>query len=367
MKRVVYRIAVAALILIWGVAAADDTVGAKSPTLKVGVILPLSGPAANFGAIARNGIELALRDLTPDDRSRVQVVYEDDGLVNTRTATAARKLLDIDKVNALITWSSSSGLTIAGMCESKRVPQIAIASDPSVVKGKKYSFTYWPLPQDEARLLYDYLATSGVKRVAIITLSHNGALAIRDSFMDLATERGGVSVVASEEVASDLTDFRGVLNRIKQKGEIEGFLPVLFPGQLAIAIKQAREVGIVAPLYGFETFEDKDEYKASGGLLAGAVYATGGDPSAEFVARFEAAYPGSSYYTANQTYDALRLLVEATQSGVDSDRIVSFLRSLRNFPTASGLATSTGDNRFNLPCALKTIDANGTAMRVAGR
>ena len=365
MKCVRYLLA-AASFFVCGLASADEGAGAQRAELKVGVILPLSGPAANFGVIAKNGIELALRDLAPEDRSRVRVVYEDDGMVNTRTATAARKLLDIDKVNALITWSSSSGLTIAGMCESKRIPQIAIASDPAVVRGKRYSFTYWPLPQDEARGLYEYLEAHGVKRVAIVTVAHNGALAIRDAFTALAAERGRLLVVANQEVAGDLTDFRGVLHRIKQKGDIDGFLPVLFPGQLAIAIKQARESGIVAPLYGFETFEDKDEFKASGGLLAGAIYSTGADPSREFVARFEAAYPGSSYYTANQTYDALRLLVDATRHGVDSDRIVGFLHGLRDVPTASGLATSTGDNRFNLPCALKTIDANGAPRLLAG-
>lgn len=161
-----------------------------SPSITIGVILPLSGPAANFGAIAQRGVELAVQDLSPADRARTRVIYEDDGMVNTRSATAARKLLSIDKVDALVTWSSGTALTVAGIVEGARVPQIGIASDPAVVRNKKFSFTYWPLPEDEARTLYDYLVRSGKNRLAVLTLVHNGALALRDAFTSLVEQEG---------------------------------------------------------------------------------------------------------------------------------------------------------------------------------
>jgi ABC-type branched-subunit amino acid transport system substrate-binding protein len=309
-------------------------------------------------------VELALDDLSPEDRERTRVVYEDDGLVNARSATAARKLLSIDKVDALITWSSGTALTVASIVEGARVPQIAIASDPAVVRNRKFSFTYWPLPEDEARTLYEYLVRVGKERVAVLTLVHNGALAIRDAFVTLIGQDAKVKMVANEEVAGDVVDFRSVLSRMKAKGEVDCFIPILFPGQLAVSIKQAREVGISASLVGFETFEDKDEFHASGGLLAGAVYATGADPDPRFIERYRVKYPDLSFYTANQTYDALKLLVAATRSAKDGPTIAEFLQTLRDYPTASGPATSTGDNRFKLPTALKQLDASGVAQRV---
>jgi len=367
MKNVFLLFAVVACCLVTlGRCRAESSLTAEQP-FKIGVILPLSGATANFGLIARNGIELALRELSPEDRARIKVIYEDDAMTNARTATAAQKLLSSDKVDALISWSSGSGLTVAGIVEAKHIPHISIASDPAVVKGRTYSFTYWPIPQDEARLLYEYLAKRGVKRTAVLSIVHNGALAVRDAFVEVAEKGGEVAVVASEEVAGDVTDFRGVLHRIRGKGEIDGFIPILFPGQLAISLGQAREVGIKAPVFGFETFEDTDEFKASGGLLVGAIYSTGADPSPDFISRYRAAFPGASHYTANQTYDAVRLLVDASRKGRDGDTIVSFLRGLKDYSTASGPATSTGDNRFNLPCALKVIDANGSGLNLGER
>ncbi len=330
-----------------------------APNITIGVILPLSGSAANFGSIAQRGIELALNDLSSEDRARTRVIYEDDGMVNTRSATAARKLLSIDKVDALITWSSGTALTVASIVEGARVPQIGIASDPAVVRNKKFSFTYWPLPEDEAFALYEYLVRSGKKRLAVLTLVHNGALALRDAFTNLAEKEGALKIVASEEVAGDTVDFRAVFTRIKAKGELDAFIPILFPGQLSVSVKQARDVGITASLVGFETFEDKDEFKASGGLLAGAVYATGADPEPAFIEKYRAVYPGISYYTANQTYDAIKLLVAATRNAKDGATITEFLRTLKDYPSASGLATATGDNRFRLPTTLKRIDGEG--------
>ena len=76
--------------------------GPSSPKIKIGAILPLSGAASNFGTLARRGIELALEDLSPADRARTTVVFEDDGLSNARSATAANKLLNVDKIDLLL-------------------------------------------------------------------------------------------------------------------------------------------------------------------------------------------------------------------------------------------------------------------------
>jgi ABC-type branched-subunit amino acid transport system substrate-binding protein len=227
------------------------------------------------------------------------------------------------------------------------------------VREKKFSFTYWPLPEDEARILSDYLMRVGKRRVVLLTVTHNGALAIRDAFTTLLAKEGGGTVVASEEVAGDVVDFRAVMSRIKAKGEADAFVPILFPGQLAVSIKQARDAGITASVVGFETLEDRDEFTASGGLMVGAVYATGADPEARFVERYRTKYPGKSLYTASQTYDALKLLIAATRSSKDGPTIAEFLRTRKDYPMASGPVTSTGDNRFKLPTTLKRLDSDG--------
>lgn len=336
-----------------------------APAVKIGAILPLSGAASNFGAIARRGIELALEDLSPEDRARVSVVYEDDGLSNARSATAARKLLTIDKVDALLTWSSGTGLTVAGIAEAKRIPHVSIASDPAVAKGRTYSFTYWPIPEDEVRVLKEHLTIAKIKRVAVISQVHNGILAIRDEFLRQVKEDDSLVVVANEEVAGDVTDFRTVLERMRAKGDFDGFIPIFFPGQLSVCIKQARSLGITAKLFGFETFEDKDEIKAAAGSMTGAVYATGGDPKANFIQRYETKYPGESYYTANQAYDIINVYIDASRKTKDGASIVAYLKALKHRETASGVVNVTESNQFRLPTTLKEIGEDGVPRPLA--
>jgi branched-chain amino acid transport system substrate-binding protein len=338
---------------------AADPQGDSRPAFTIGAILPLTGPAANLAEIARRGIELALNDLSPEDRARTKVIIEDDGMVNARSVSAARKLVSVDKVDAVITWSSGTAQAVKGITDPLRIPHLAIASDPRIAQDRKFSFTYWALPEIEAEALHEYLARSGPSRVALLSLTHPGVLAVRDAFTAIAKKSGKVLIVADEEVVGDLTDFRGVLNRIKLKGEIDVFIPLLFPGQLAISIRQARELGISAKLFGFETFEDMDEFKASNGLLAGGIYATGADPTSDFIQKFQAKWPNSSYYTANQSYDAVKLLVAATRESKDGRSIVAFLQNLKEFPTASGVISSREDNRFSLPVVVKRIGSNG--------
>lgn len=337
----------------------------SASAIKIGAILPLSGAASNFGAIARRGIELALNDLSPSDRKRVQVIFEDDALSNSRSATAARKLLSIDKVDALLTWSSGTGITVASIAEAKKIPHISVASDPAVARGRRYSFTYWAIADDEARDLKSYLLKTGIRRLAIISQVHNGVLAIRDAFIRELGSAGPITVVANEEVAGDITDFRSVLQRIKSAGEFDAFMTIFFPGQLALCIRQARALGINSQLLGFETFEDKDEIKAAAGLMTGAIYATGADPRSDFINRYQQSYPGESYYTANQTYDIIRMFVEASRSDKSSDAIIRYLVSVRDQSSASGQVSISSNNQFRLPTTVKEIGADGIPREIS--
>lgn len=338
------------------IAFADEP---KAPSVVIGAILPLSGSAAAFGVSSSRGITLALEGLSAVDRERVKVIIEDDGLNNSRSITAAQKLITVDKVDALLTWSSGTALAVKSLSESRRIPHMAVASDPAVARESNYSFTYWPIPESETRTLYDYLKSRNKRRIAMITQINSFPLAMRDAFVANVARDKVMEIVADEEVSPDTTDARSTLLRIKSKGAIDTLIVASFPGQLELIVKQAREVGITAPLFGYETFEDKTSFAAAGGLFTGVIYSTGADAREDFRARFAFQYPGESDYTASHSYDIIRLFVDATRKQKDGDSIAHFLRTLKDYPTASGTISSTGDNRFTLPITLKTLDSKG--------
>lgn len=340
---------------------------AAPPEYTIGVVLPLSGSSSEFGQTARAAIELALDQLPPEDRARIKVVFEDDGLISSRSVSAGKKLLDIDRVDALITWSSGTALSLAGITESRKIPHIAIASDPAVSRGRRFTFTYWALPEDEAEQVYGYLMSKGKHRIGLLAVTHNGLLAIRSALEAIIAQRGGVSIVANEEVADSVLDFRSVVQRMKGKGAIDALIPMFFPGQLSVAVRQARGLGVEAEIIGFETFDNQDEIASANGALSNAVFATGADPTPEFARDFQARFPGLSLYTGSNCYDALFLLALATRGDKDPERVAGFLHGLRDFHGASGIVSATAGNRFKLPTTLKTIDASGEVRALPPR
>jgi branched-chain amino acid transport system substrate-binding protein len=353
------------LILSLPVAAQAETPPPAPPQIAVGAILPLTGSSAAFGLASKRGIELALKDLPPQDRARVKVIVEDDGLVSSQSITAAQKLINVEKVDALLTWSSGTALAVKGLSESKGIPQIAVASDPTVARGTSYSFNNWPIPETETRSLYEYLQAHGKRRIGMVTQINSFPLAMRDALVAHVKRDGEMELVADEEISSDATDLRSSLLRLKNKGSLDTFIVAFFPGQLALVVKQAREIGITAPLFGYETFEDKASFDAAGGLFTNVIYSTGADARQDFLEEFTAKYPGESYYTANQSYDIIRILVDASRQRKDGASIAHFLQTLKDYPTVSGVISATGDNRFTLPTTLKTLDAHGVPHPVS--
>jgi branched-chain amino acid transport system substrate-binding protein len=337
-------------------AIAQDSSG---PSLTIGAILPLTGSSAAFGLASKRGIELALDDLSASDKARLKVIIEDDGLNNSRSVSAAQKLITIDKADALLTWSSGTALAVGGLSEGREIPQLAVASDPAVSRNHRYSFNYWPIPETETKTLYDYLRRTNKRRVAMITQVSSFTLSMRDAFAHHVQSDGELQIIADEEVSSDATDMRSTLLKIKAKGDVDGLILAFWPGQLALVVKQARELGISAPFFGYETFEDKATFEAAGGLLRDAIYSTGADARPDFLEKFRRRYPGESDYTASHSYDIIMLFVEATRERKDGASIARFLRTLRKYPSASGELSSTGDNRFTLPTTLKRLDAHG--------
>ena len=145
----------------------------------------------------------------------------------------------------------------------------------------------------------------------------------------------------------------------------DGFVILLMPGQVGVFARQVREQGFTQPLFGFETFEDPSEVAASNGALVGNWFVTGASPAAEFVDAVRARDPGTSLPSAAAGHDVVALLAAGLSSGKiradarSGELIDAYLRSIKDFPGASGTFSSSGDNRFTLPAVVKVVTKTG--------
>ena len=325
---------------------------------RIAVILPLSGQVASLGGYVRKGIELALEDLNPDERAGIELLFEDDEFDPKKTVSAYTALSQRKPLDAVFVLGSPTANALAPITERNKQILIAIgASDPGIVKDRRYAFVHWVIPPVLGQRLAEELLRRDFQRIAFITAEVSGALADTNAAVAALQERGAAGrVVYNEAFFKGDTDYRAVIGALKGKSP-QAVVVVLFPGALSSFMKQARQLQVRAELVGMETFEDEGEVKAAEGAMLGAWYVNGADPAPDFVSRYRAKHGEHPGWASANGYDALVLTAHAASGG--SEGVREHLTSLKDYRGAAGTYSASGDNRFLLPAALKQVTREG--------
>jgi ABC-type branched-subunit amino acid transport system substrate-binding protein len=354
---------------LFGIVQGSAFAQSSSPTLpagltqttptpfRVGGILALSGDGAAMGQAFRNGFQLGLDKLPAAIRDQIKVQFEDDALSAKNAVSAFRKLESEGGVDLVFSFFSGSALALSPIIESKGVTMLAIAADPNVVKGKKYAFNFWMTPDIATEAFIAEAKKRGYKKIGRVSASHSGVAAYKDSFDRL--NNGRLTVAVDEEFSPEARDFRSFVSKLKGKGELDAVLVILLPGQIGLFTKQARQGGFLKDFIGVELFEDKGEVASSDGAMINQWYVNSDSPTEEFQRDYQARFPNSSQYSAANGYDAALLLGDALSKGHTKSTMYTYFQNVKDFHGALGTYSSTGDQRFTLPAAIKVVKTNG--------
>src|SRR5258708_6422570 len=97
-------IGLAALALAAAPVAQAQPVAPQDKTIKIGALLPISGPGSYFGAQDRQGVELALEQINKSgvNGTKFTIQYEDSACSPLPASQAAKRLLDQYKPDVII-------------------------------------------------------------------------------------------------------------------------------------------------------------------------------------------------------------------------------------------------------------------------
>ena len=135
------------LALLSPVALPLDAASAQD-SIKVGIILPLTGSQAFFGAMERDSFALALEEINESEGVRgkpLEFVFEDDRGRPEHGAEAAVKLIEDDGVVMLGGgYSSAVTLRVAEVAQSRRMPFLVNtgAADAITEGGRDHVFEH---------------------------------------------------------------------------------------------------------------------------------------------------------------------------------------------------------------------------------
>lgn len=347
-----------------GCSSGTTTSSEDSDVIKIGVFEPLTGANAAGGELEVEGVELA-NQLRPEVLGKkVELVIADNKSDKAEATTAAARLIEKDKVVAILgSWGSSLSIAAGDIVKTNQIPAVALsATNPQVTAGNDYYFRVCFLDPFQGTVMANYASKKlNAKKVAIIQEVSNDysvglAKFFTDSFVKLTGDPN--AIVATGNYNTGDQDFNGILTNIKAANPDVIFAPGNFT-ESALIIKQARALGITAPFIGGDTWETNEFITVGGADVEGAVMSTFFDdtnPLTEagktFVAEYKKAYPNRENIAAVTAlgYDGYMMTLDAIERAGSADPVAirDALAETKDFEGATGMIT---------------IDANGDATK----
>lgn len=351
MKYIIWIIVI--VLVIWGLVSwsgNNDVTPAATEPIKIGVILPLSGPAAAFGERSKQAVDLALAGLTDDERSKIQVVYGDDQLDTKQTVTIAQKLIEVDKVSALVAWSSPSSVVASYVAEKNGIPMIGLGNSSEINTGKQWVIRYMLGPAPQAKAIVDMLLKGKYKNVAIMWNQSDGPKSVHDELIKILPA-DGFKIVADESVTKGENDFKTSITKLRAaKPDV---IIIYISPQIGVFAKQAKDQKFDVPLVSGPPFEIVEQIKAAEGALDNQLFV--GTDNLAFVNNFYTKYNTFPTIAGDYLFDAITQIARAVnQFGDSKQEIVKFLG--QSFSGVAGQYTYNNDGSFDIAQVVKKWD-----------
>jgi branched-chain amino acid transport system substrate-binding protein len=325
------------MTLLAGALAATGAL-AQSDSVKIGVILPMTGPSASTGRQIDAAIKLWLaQNGAKAGGKKVEVLIKDDAGVADTTRRLAQELVVNDKVAVLAGFGLTPlALATAPIATQSKTPMVVMAAATSAITEAspfivRSSFT---LPQATIGIA-EWAPKNNIKKAVTLVADYGPGNDAEKFFVDRFRLNGGTIV---EKLRTPLrgADFAPVLQKVRdaQPDALFVFLP---SGQGAQFMKQFGERGLDKAgirLIATGDVTDDDQLNDMGDVALGVVtshHYSAAHPSAmnkKFVADFEAANKFRPNFMAVGGYDGMRVIYNAlnTTKGAGGEPLLAAMK-----------------------------------------
>lgn len=337
-------IVAAALVMIaLGVRSWMKEHGQQGSVIKIGAILPQTGPGAVFAEEIEEGINLAVSEINSNEREKphIKILYEDSKNQPKEGITVYNKLVSTEHPPVVIVALSSVAKALRPLAEPTKTAQVYIAvalpnsADPNSkenITDGRYSFRIYPEASGMAGVMARYNATTlKTQTSAVIYLNDDFGLVSLNAYKE-AFEAAGGRVVFAESYELQQTDFRPLISKLKNVSPAPDLIYLSGYGpSYGAVIKQLKEQGVQSQITADMTMGLPNTI-AQVGKAAEGLYFVDGKMSEGFIRDYKAAYgedkKPSSY--AGYAYDIVKLLHRTAQEGQGAFNLETIRRGLTN-------------------------------------
>jgi branched-chain amino acid transport system substrate-binding protein len=309
-------------------------------TIKIGLVLPLTGPFTPTGRQIEAGARLYMQQQGDTVAGRkIRLIVRDDGNVADATKRIAQELIVNDKVAILAGFGLTPlALAVAPLSAQAKVPQIVMGAATSIVTERSPYIARTGMVAPALTVgVAEWAPKNGIKRVVTLVSDYAPGVDIEKAFIEQFTRAGG-EVIAQLRVPLANPDFAPFLQRARD-AKPEAIFVFVPAGQGSTLMKQFSERGMDKSgikLIGTGDMTDDDILNGIGDVSLGIVtshHYSAAHPSAmnkNYVAAFKKANPGMRpNFMAMGGYDGMHLIYEAlkkTRGATDGDALIAAMK-----------------------------------------
>ncbi len=363
-------------MLIWVVFAAGCVQQTtEKQTVKIGVILPLTGPSSDAGNYIKSGLLLAENEIINNTKRKysITMIFEDSQFKSDVAVSTIQKLINLDNVQFFIgAAGSSETLAIAPIAEQNKVILITPASQATkVTTAGDYIFRTQINTKQETEFFSKFISNRiSNQTLDLIAWNTDYGISYIDDYSKFYRNlSGNIGLVQKFDTAE--TDFRTFLLKIKDS-DANNLLMVGNRKHVGTILKQAKELGLNITFFASSPAEGKELTDVAGNAADGLIYPYPYDSESndsvqqQFQKKYQQIYGTRSEMYGATGYDTVYILSNCFEKvGIDVENVKQCLYDTKNYPGASGTITFDENGDVSKPFIVKTV-RNGTFVRYEG-
>jgi branched-chain amino acid transport system substrate-binding protein len=380
LKYAVVLILVAAVLALSGLSCGggEETIQ-KGDTYKIGAVFSVTGPYSPLGEPEKQTVEMMMAQINEAggiNGHRLEVIVYDDESDTTKAATLATRLIEQDKVLAIVgPTASGTSMAMVPVATDAHIPLIACAASEPIVHDEKGNVREWIFmtPQSSnqaARTIFGYLQERlNISKVAILT-DKAGFGQMGVAALEAEAPKYGITIVAKQTFDNvNDKDMTPQLNIIENASPEAIICWGTSPGPAIITKNWAdKKMGI--PLIQSHGSLSNTYLQLSGSAANGVMLPSGkfwvadqlpdDDPQKavllKYIADFEALYgQGKANTYGGHAYDALSMVIMALREMDDGltisearTSIRDYIQNITDFVGTGGIFNMSPENHHGL-------------------
>jgi branched-chain amino acid transport system substrate-binding protein len=354
---------------------------AAQAQIKIGAVLSVTGGASFLGDPEKKTLEMYVADINAKGGiagKKIELVIYDDASDPNQARTFATRLIEQDKVDALLAGSTTaSTMAIIPLAEEAQTPLINFAGAVQAVSPvKKWNFKTPHTDLMACEKIFEDMKKRGTTKIAIIGGADAFGKSMRDQCMSV-TGKYGIEVLHEETYQPRDNDMTPQLTNIKSKQGVQAVINPGFGQGPAIVTRNYKQLGIAVPLYQSHGVASKAVHRAcdagcgrrrasAGRRIVDRGQAARQRSAEEGRHRIQEDLRGQDRTTGldirRHMYDGLMIMVEAMQraGGADKAKVRDEIEKTKNFVGTGGVVNMSATDHLGLDLtAFRMLEIKG--------